>query len=60
MWAVLDLFARLICLGGIALVVWFVYQIVREPSAPVCIECGAELFADEVATCFDCFRVFDV
>jgi len=29
-------------------------------DAPICVECGSELYADEVYRCFDCYRVSNV
>jgi len=54
MWALLDLIARLICVGGFVLVGYFVYQITRENSAPACMSCGVSLVSGEIVSCVDC------
>ena len=54
MWAFLDFVARLILAGGVALVAWWLYQILREPSARGCVCCGYPLKAFEIATCDRC------
>lgn len=55
MWAVLDFVARLILLGGIALIWYFLYQITREPSAArACVCCGSALSEYDLANCYRC------
>lgn len=62
MWVFLDLVARLIALGGLALVVWFVWRIISAPNSQqrLCVCCGASLYALELATCADCLAVSSV
>jgi hypothetical protein len=57
MWAFLDFVARLILAGGVALLGWWLYQILREPSARGCIACGSQLYSGELVTCSDCLGV---
>lgn len=57
MWAVLDLVARLILAGGVALIGWWLYQILREPSARGCVCCGVALVSGEIVSCVDCLGV---
>lgn len=57
MWAVLDLVARLILAGGVALLGWWLYQILREPSARECLSCGALLQNLDMVSCADCLAV---
>lgn len=54
MWAFLDLVARLILLGGVALVFFWLRSIVHEPSVRGCVCCGYPLKALEIATCARC------
>jgi hypothetical protein len=55
MWAVLDLVARLICVGGFVLVGWYVWRIVSAPDiARGCVSCGSELSEFDLATCYRC------
>ena len=54
MWAFLDFVARLILLGGVALVWFWLRSIVHEPSARGCVCCGYPLKAFEIATCDRC------
>lgn len=53
MWAFLDLVARLILLGGVALVFFWLRSIVHEPIR-ACVCCGYPLKALEIATCARC------
>ena len=54
MWAFLDLVARLILLGGVALVFFWLRSIVHEPSARVCVCCGSSLSEYDLANCYRC------
>jgi hypothetical protein len=56
MWQVLDIVARLILLGGVVLVGWFVWQICSAPKsgARSCVNCGGELSAYDLANCYKC------
>ena len=60
MWDFLDFVARLILLGGIALIWYFLYQITREPSARACVCCGSALSEYDLANCYRCLAVSDV
>lgn len=53
MWAVLDFVARLILLGGVALVWFYISRIVKEP-ARACVCCGSELSEFDLANCYRC------
>ena len=53
MWAFLDLVARLILLGGVALVFFWLRSIVHEP-ARVCVCCGSALAEHDLANCYRC------
>lgn len=68
MWVFLDFVARLILAGGIALLGWWLYQILREPSARnnfgynsfsvvVCMKCGQVLDRGRVVHCDECLGV---
>lgn len=59
MWAFLDLVARLILLGGVALVFFWVRSILSagELLQRGCICCGASLSALELVTCSNCLGV---
>lgn len=53
MWAFLDLVARLILLGGVALVFFWLRSIVHEPIR-ACVCCGSALSEYDLASCYRC------
>lgn len=53
MWGFLDFVARLILAGGVALIGWWLYQILREP-ARACVCCGSALAEHDLANCYRC------
>ena len=53
MWAFLDLVARLILLGGVALVFFWLRSIVHEPIR-ACVCCGSALAEHDLANCYRC------
>jgi hypothetical protein len=53
MWAFLDLVARLILLGGVALVFFWLRSIVHEPIR-ACVCCGSALAQNDLANCYRC------
>jgi hypothetical protein len=58
MWAAFDFVARLILLGGLALVWWFLYQVTRETSAVArCLDCRRVLDSVSVVHCSNCLGV---
>jgi len=59
MWAFLDFVARLILLGGVALVFFWVRSIFSavDSEQRACVCCGVSLYALELATCSDCLGV---
>ena len=59
MWQVLDIVARLILLGGVVLVGWWVWLIVSAPNTRIrgCVSCGVELSALDLANCEKCLNL---
>ncbi len=58
MWAAFDFVARLILLGGLALVWWFLYQVTRDNSAVArCLDCRRVLDSVSVVHCSNCLGV---
>jgi hypothetical protein len=53
MWAFLDFVARLILLGGVALVFFWLRSIVHEPTR-ACVCCGSALSEYDLANCYRC------
>jgi hypothetical protein len=59
MWQVLDIVARLILLGGVVLIVWWLWQILGSTPKTgyrSCVSCGVELSALDLATCGNCLN----
>jgi hypothetical protein len=56
MWQFLDIVARLILLGGVALVFFWIRSIfsAEDSRRRACVACGSSLYALELATCADC------
>jgi hypothetical protein len=58
MWAFLDFVARLILLGGVALVLFWIRSIYSAAELRAgCIACGSQLYSGELVTCSDCLGV---
>lgn len=59
MWAFLDFVARLILLGGVALVFFWIRSIFSavDSERRLCVCCGSSLYELELATCADCLGV---
>jgi hypothetical protein len=58
MWQVLDIVARLILLGGVVLISWWLWQICGTPESRGrgCVSCGCELSSLELANCEKCLN----
>jgi hypothetical protein len=56
MWQVLDIVARLILLGGVVLIVWWLWQILGSTpkTGRACVCCGGELSEYDLANCYKC------
>lgn len=56
MWQVLDILARLLCLGAFVFVGWWIWAICSAPKSRArgCVCCGYPLKALEIATCGRC------
>jgi hypothetical protein len=54
MWQVLDIVARLILLGGVVLIVWWLWQILSSAPARSCVACNSALSEHDLAMCYRC------